>query len=167
MRFCAGLGLTVTNWVAPVARLTAVTPSSGSVPAGLTFGTAGTGRPLPHPSSVLAAHRPFGATARPREKSPTLYRTPAGRTYRPSGRMVARAGTKPAVARSMGPAAPAVWVTESAPAKTHSENTVTPANERRAMSRRRRILPKRAMAMRSFAISVTCTVAGILTGFRL
>src|SRR5215468_8860646 len=88
-KFCAGLGLTVTKLVFPVTRLTAVTPSSGSVPARLTPRTAGTGRPLPQPSSLLAAHLPFGAMASPREKSPRLYRVPAGRTYRPVGSTVA------------------------------------------------------------------------------
>src|SRR5215813_13455398 len=92
MKFWAGLVLTVTNEVAPVRRLRAVTPSSGSVPARLTPGTAGTGRPLPQPSSLLAAHLPLGETARPREKSPRLYRSPAGWTNRPLGRRVAPCG---------------------------------------------------------------------------
>jgi hypothetical protein len=108
MKFCAGLVLTVTNCVAPVRRLSAVTPSSGSVPARLTPDTAGTGRPLPQPSSLLAAHLPLGATARPSEKSPRLYWSPAGRTNRRSGRRVAPCGTGAAASPWSGGAAVAV-----------------------------------------------------------
>src|SRR5215470_18948332 len=116
MKFCAGLGLTVTNSVVPVTRLRPVTPSSGSVPARLTFGTAGTGRPLPQPSSLLAAHLPFGATASPREKSPRLYLIPAGRTYRPLGSTVAPRGMRWAATPPIRPAALADRGAQYAPA---------------------------------------------------
>src|SRR5215471_11044402 len=119
MKFCAGLALTMTNCVAPVTRLSAVTPSSGSVPARLTPGTAGTGRPLPQPSSLLAAHLPLGATARPREKSPRLYWSPAGRTNRPVGRSVAPCGT--AAGAALVPAcAVAAWGAEYAVVDTQA-----------------------------------------------
>src|SRR5215470_8657820 len=116
MKFCAGLLLIVTNEVAPVTRLTAVTPSSGSVPARLTPGTAGTGRPLPQPSSLLAAHLPSGATASPREKSPRLYWIPAGRTYLSSGSTVAPLGIRGAKTGRLGPAALALLGARYAPA---------------------------------------------------
>src|SRR5215469_17143761 len=116
MKFWAGLRLTVTNWVAPVTRLRAVTPSSGSVPARLTPGTAGTARPLPQPSSLLAAHFPFGAMPSPREKSPRLYRIPAGRTYRPSGSTVAPWGIGGATTPPLGATALAALGAAYAPA---------------------------------------------------
>src|SRR6516164_6241679 len=130
MKFCAGLLLTVTNWVAPVTRLTAVTPSSGSVPARLTPSTAGTGRPLPQPSSLLAAHLPFGAMASPREKSPRLYLIPAGRTYRPLGSSVIPPKPGSATAASPGPAALAVWGAQYATATAQSDRAVAPASQR-------------------------------------
>src|SRR5215472_5147337 len=162
MKFCAGLLLTVTNWVAPVTRLTAVTPSSGWVPAPLTFGTAGTGWPLPQPSSLLAAHLPFGAMASPREKSPRLYRIPAGRTYRPSGSTVAPLGMC-GWTTLLGAAALAVWGTQYAPASAKSDSAVAPASQRETLPRRRRTVPKNAMAMRSFAMKMKWTVAGEAT----
>src|SRR5215468_8305250 len=159
MKFCAGLVLTVTKLVRPVARLTAVTPSSGSVPAALTCGTAGTGRPFPQPSSLLAAHLPFGAMASPREKSPRLYRIPAGRTYRPVGSTVAPPGMGGATP-PLGPAAVAVWGGQYATANAQSDSAVAPASQRETLPRRRRVVPKSGMAMRSFAMKMKWTVEG-------
>src|SRR5215813_8742642 len=160
MKFWAGLVLTVTNEVVPVTRLTAVTPSSGSVPARLTPRTAGTGRPLPHPSSLLAAHLPFGAMASPREKSPRLYWIPAGRTYRPSGSSVAPCERGGATIPPLVPAALAVWGAKYAAASAQSDNAVAPASQRETRPRRRRVVPENAMAMRSFTMQMKWTVAG-------
>src|SRR5215470_4414189 len=154
MKFCAGLGLTVTNSVVPVTRLRAVTPSSGSVPARLTFGTAGTGRPLPQPSSLLAAHLPFGAMASPSEKSPRLYWIPAGRTYRPSGSTVAPRGMEGATLPPLGPAALAVWGAQYAPPSAQSDSAVAAASQRETLRPRRRVESRNVMAMRSFAMKV-------------
>src|SRR5215471_3051986 len=157
MKFCAGLLLTVTNWVAPVIRSTAVTPSSGSVPARLTPCTAGTGRPFPQPSSLLAAHPPFGAMASPREKSPRLYRIPAGRTYRPLGSTVAPLKVGGAATPALGPAALAGWGAQYATPTAQSDSAVAPANQRETLPRRRRVVPKNAMAMPSFAMKMKGT----------
>src|SRR5215470_1507509 len=146
MKFWAGLVLTVTNEVAPVRRLRAVTPSSGSVPALLTPGTAGTGRPLPQPSSLLAAHLPFGAMASPREKSPRLYWIPAGRTCRPSGSRVALPDMAAATAPPLGPAALAVWGAQYATATAQSDSAVAPASQRGTVPPRRRVVPNGVMA---------------------
>src|SRR5215471_11804995 len=166
MKFWAGLVLTVTNEVAPVRRLRAVTPSSGSVPALLTPGTAGTGRPLPQPSSLVAAHLPFGAMASPREKSPRLYWIPAGRTYRPLGSTVTPCGTGGAATPPLGPAALADWGAKYAPASAQSDSAVAPASQRETLPRRRRVVPESAMAMRSFAMKMKWTVAGEPTAAR-
>src|SRR5258708_12998074 len=117
-------------------RLRAVRPSSGWVPAGLTFGRAGTGRPLPQPSSLLAAHLPFGAMASPREKSPRLCWIPAGRTYRPSGSTVAPLWKAGATTPPLGPAALAVWRGQYATANAHSDTALAPPTQRETPPRR-------------------------------
>src|SRR5215472_9327408 len=89
--------------------------------------------------------------ASPREKSPRLYWSPAGRTYRPSGSTVAARGMGGATIPPLGPAAPAARGAQYAPTNAQSDSAVAPASQPETLLRRRRVVPKNAMAMSSFA----------------
>src|SRR5262249_37634797 len=127
--------------------------------AGWPPGRGGTGGPAPEPARRPAAPLPFGAMAGPREKSPRLYRIPAGRTYRPVGSTVASPGMGGATP-PLGPAALAVWGGQYATANAHSDSAVAPASQRETLPRRRRAVPKSGMASRSSAMKIKWTIYG-------
>src|SRR5215467_559727 len=58
------------------------------------------------------------------------------------------------------PAALADRGAQYAPASARSDSAVAPASQRETLPRRRRAVPKNAMAMRSFAMKMKWTVAG-------